>query len=93
MIEDLTNERLIHFGFSETQIERLFSWENYSCTVIGNHGYVWASNIEKKIYSGKEGREKHFSKSILPEHHKEPKEKFETFEELFRYAVTLKPCK
>lgn len=89
MIEDITKEKLVEYGFSETQIERLFTWKDYTCAVIGDRGYLWASNIENKIYSGIEGRDKHFAKSLNPLHHKNPKEKFETFEELYNYAVLV----
>jgi hypothetical protein len=89
MIEPLTKAKLIEYEFSETQIERLFTWDNYQCAVISGRGYLWASNTEMKIYSGIEGKEKHFAKSILPIHHKEPKEKFETFDQLFFYAVQV----
>ena len=87
-IEDLTKEKLEEYGFDAENINRLFTWEKYECFLQNNRGYFWASNIEKKIYSGVEGREKHFEKSMLPEHHKEPKEKFKTFNELFRYALS-----
>ncbi|HVA97386.1 MAG TPA: hypothetical protein VNG53_00710 [Bacteroidia bacterium] len=89
MIEDLTKEKLIEYGFDEENIERLFTWENYGCNLMNDRGYFFASNIEKKIYSGIEGKEKQFSQSLLPQHHKEPKEQFETFQELFKYAVLV----
>jgi|GEM_PF-6274820 hypothetical protein len=89
MIEDLTKKKLEQYGFDKESIKRLFTWENYECALTSNRGYFWASNKEKKIYSGKEGKEKHFSRSILPEHHKQPKEKFETFEDLFQYATLV----
>ena len=86
-IEDLTKEKLEGYGFDKESIDRLFTWENYECTLINNRGYFWASNKENKIYSGIAGKEKQFSNSIPPPYHKEPKEKFETFDELFKYAV------
>ena len=88
-IEELTKEKLAYYGFDHLQIERLFTWKDHETALINNRGYFWASNKEMKIYSGIAGKEKHFSKSLLPEHHKLPKEKFETFDELFNYAVRV----
>ena len=87
-IEELTKEKLEYYGFDKESIERLFTWENYECALMNNRGYFWASNKENKIYSGKAGKEKQFSNSIPPQYHSQPKEKFKTFEELFRYAVS-----
>jgi len=88
-VEELTEEKLEQYGFDKEMIERLFTWEKYECQLMNNMGYFWASNIEKKIYSGIAGKEKHFSKSLFPRHHKVSKEKFETFDELFGYAVRV----
>jgi len=54
MIEQLTIERLTEYGFTETRIERLQNWDEYECFCHNNNGIFWASNVEHKIYSGKE---------------------------------------
>jgi len=82
MIEKLTKAKLIEYGFDKTSIERLLKWNNYECLLGNGRGYFFASNIEGKIYSGKEGREKHFPPLRA-------KDKFETFEDLFDYVYSL----
>ena len=89
MIEELNKKSLKKCGFDAETIERLFTWRDYECNLKTNQGYFFASNKENKIYSGKEGKQKQFDQSIFPEHHSEPKEKFKTFDELFRYAVMV----
>jgi hypothetical protein len=89
MIEPLTTERLKYYGFDEEQIERLTNWKEYVCFLSNNRGQFFASNMEGKIYSGKHGAEKHLNKSFLPEYHTNMKENFKTFEELFRYAISV----
>lgn len=87
MIEPLTKAKLKQYGFDKQSIERLTTWKDYECEIINDRGYFFASNKEHKIYSGIEGKQKHLDKSIFPEHNSDAKEKFVTFEELFRYAV------
>lgn len=87
MIEDLTEEKLLLYEFPQEQIEKLLTWKNHSCSLSNNRGQFWASNVEGKIYSGNEAKEKQYAHSLLPTHYKEPKEKFESFEDLYRHAV------
>lgn len=87
MIEKLTTQKLKKYGFDSESINRLTTWKKYECYLVNNRGYFVASNIEGKIYSGKEGKEKQFEKSLIPHPSAQPKEKFDTFEDLFRYAV------
>jgi len=67
MIEDLTIEKLIEYGFSDENVDHFKSWDNYEMMFYnGSEGTYWASNNEKKIYSGKDAlRKKYFSSEII----------------------------
>ncbi len=60
MIEELTIEKLREYGFTETFIEHLQSQDKYECFCHNNNGIFWASNVEHKIYSGKEASRKNY---------------------------------
>jgi len=81
MIEPLTKEKLKKYNFSKIQIERLFDSTDYCCYNINNDDFFYACNKERKIYSGQDGQNKYWAN--------EPKEKFETFDELILYAVKM----
>ena len=51
MIEKLTKQKMIEFGFDKEQIEKLLTWDNYEINIVNNKGFYYASNIENKIYS------------------------------------------
>lgn len=55
MIEELTEQKLIEYGFSEDTIKRIFTLDNYVYQ-FENYpkGTYWASGALKKIYSGKD---------------------------------------
>lgn len=89
MIETLTKEKLKNYGFNEHQIECLCSSNEYCTYLANNQGFFYASNKEMKIYSGKEGKAKHFEKSIVPHPSKEEKTKFDSIEELFQQLLIL----
>ena len=57
-IEPLTTDKLIEYDFGTDNIERLKNWDNYETPCFNSKGYYWASNIEHKIYSGKEAVKK-----------------------------------
>ncbi len=52
MIEELTKDSLIKYGFDLEAIKRLETWENYNCTVRNNLGDFHACNVDQKIYTG-----------------------------------------
>jgi len=89
MIETLTKKKLKQYGFDRQAILHLTTLNDYECITVNNMGYFFASNKENKIYSGIEGKNKYFEKSKFPEYEGEPKEKFKTFEDFFRYAVNV----
>ena len=60
MIEPLTIEKLTEYGFAESFIERLQNWDGYECFCHNNNGFFWASNVENKIYSGKEATRRNY---------------------------------
>jgi hypothetical protein len=51
MIEKLTKQKMVEFGFDKEQIEKLLTWDNYEINIVNNKGFYYASNIENKIYS------------------------------------------
>lgn len=52
MIENLNEKKLVEYGFEKENIERLLNWDNYELTRYITGGFLFASNIEGKIYSG-----------------------------------------
>jgi hypothetical protein len=62
MIEDISIEKLVEYGFSKSDIERFETWgENYE-SFFSNRpkGNYFASNKEKKIYSGRDASRKYY---------------------------------
>ncbi len=80
MIEELTENKLTEYEFDDNSIDRLLHWNNYECVVVNNRGYFWASNIEKKIYSGSDGEVQYLNRQ---------KTKFKTFDDLFDEAIFM----
>jgi len=68
MIEELTKEKLKECGFKEDDIERLMNWDSYELKLVTDNGYFFASNIEQKIYSGKDGFFKNNDSHSFPFH-------------------------
>lgn len=54
----LSIEKLKECEFSAEQIERLLTWDEYETIVKKDKGTFYASNIERKIYSGIEAHKK-----------------------------------
>lgn len=74
VIETLSEEKLTEYDCpkevikgSEIEIEcmfnRLLNWNEYECFWANSKGQFWASNIENKVYSGKEALRKKYFKS------------------------------
>lgn len=58
----LSIEKLKECEFSAEQIERLLAWDEYETIVKNDKGTFYASNIERKIYSGIEAHKKIYFK-------------------------------
>lgn len=65
MIEQLTIERLTHYGVSPEQIERLMNWEGHTFTLMNDEIKLFASNSEHKIYTGKDAMRKYYFRGGL----------------------------
>jgi hypothetical protein len=58
MIEKLTELKMVEYDFGNEQIEKLLNWDNYEINIQNSKGFFFASNIEGKIYTGKEAIKK-----------------------------------
>ena len=52
MVEKLTKERLLKYGFALETIKRVMNWKDYPSMLKNDNGDFYACNIDKKIYSG-----------------------------------------
>ena len=89
MIESLTINKLIAYGFDNESIEHFKQWPNYEMMFFKtlNERY-WSSNVEGKIYSGEDASRKYYFRnqdyiifpadelSLLPEYFKLTRERF-----------------
>ena len=61
MVEKLTKERLLKYGFALETIKRVMNWKDYPSMLKNDNGDFYACNIDKKIYSGIDAlRKEHF---------------------------------
>lgn len=67
MIEDLTAEKLKEYGFDESSIERIMTWDNYKGQSRNNRGNFFVSKLENKIYSGTHYYEKSGNRMMFEE--------------------------
>lgn len=89
MIENLTIDKLISYGFTNDDIENFRQWDNFELMFYKtlNQRY-WASNVERKIYSGVDASRKLYFKgpkqfyfpddelSLIPEYFSLKRNKF-----------------
>jgi hypothetical protein len=74
-------DKMKECGFDNESIERLLIKDYPESRLINNHGVFLASNLEGKIYSGKEAIRKMWAKDVIPYF---PKEEMDLIPEYFR---------